>query len=131
MHHAIEIFLREQHEHYHHEGIEYLRNVISSEYVILKLRSSLRAIKRKCITCTRRTAQAEIPEMADLPVERVERIFPFANTGLDYAGPFVVKVGYRKTEKRWLCILHLFGHQSCAPRSRGVAGHAELHECDL
>ena len=104
MHHAIEIFLREQHTNYHHEGIEYLRNVISSEYVILKLRSSLRAIKRKCITCTRRTAQAEIPEMADLPVERVARIFPFANTGLDYAGPFVVKVGYRKTEKRWLCL---------------------------
>ena len=39
--------------------------------------------------------------MADLPNKRLEeRVFPFANTQVDYFGPFEVKL-MRKSMKRW------------------------------
>ena len=43
--------------------------------------------------------------MADLPRERLqERVFPFANTGVEYFGPFEIKF-MRKTMKKWCCLL--------------------------
>ena len=42
--------------------------------------------------------------MADLPKERLEeRVFLFANTGLEYFGSFEVRF-IRKSMKRWCCL---------------------------
>ena len=42
--------------------------------------------------------------MADLPKGRLEeRVFPFANTGVDYFGPFEVRF-MRKSMKQWCCL---------------------------
>ena len=42
--------------------------------------------------------------MTDLPKERLEeRFFPFANTGVDYFGPFEVRFT-RESLKRWCCL---------------------------
>ena len=42
--------------------------------------------------------------MADLPEERLEeRVFPFANTRLDYFGSFKVRF-MKKSMKRWCCL---------------------------
>ena len=38
--------------------------------------------------------------MADLPEERLDASTAFTNVGVDYFGPFIVKVG-RRNEKRW------------------------------
>ena len=44
------------------------------------------------------------PFIADLPKERLkEKIFPFANTGVDYFGPFEVRF-MRKSMKRYSCL---------------------------
>ena len=42
--------------------------------------------------------------IADLPKERSEeKVFPFANTGVDNFGPFEVRF-MRKSMKRWFCL---------------------------
>ena len=41
--------------------------------------------------------------MADLPEERSVASTVFANVGVDYFGPFTVKI-CRRNEKRWCCL---------------------------
>ena len=41
--------------------------------------------------------------MADLPEERLDASTAFTNVGVDYFGPFIVKIG-RRNEKRWCCL---------------------------
>ena len=41
--------------------------------------------------------------MADLPEERLDASTAFTNVGIDYFGPFLVKIGDRN-EKRWCCL---------------------------
>ena len=48
-------------------------------------------------------AQTITPVMAELPTERFDASTAFANVGVDYFGPFTVKIG-RRNEKRWCCL---------------------------
>ena len=79
----------------------YLRALVQQQFAIVKLRTALRSIVSKCVTCRKRRAETLNTMMSDLPRERLafkER--PFTNTGIDYFGPFYVAVK-RSTGKRW------------------------------
>ena len=41
--------------------------------------------------------------MAGLPEKRLDASTAFANVGVDYFGPFIVKIE-RRNEKRWCCL---------------------------
>ena len=43
------------------------------------------------------------PVIAELPTEKLVASSAFANVGVDYFGPFTVKIG-RRNEKRWCCL---------------------------
>ena len=102
-HHAVELFLQNEHKDNQHEGIEHVRNIVQQEMWILGIRNALTSIKNKCVTCRNGRAQAIAPVMADLPEERLDASTAFTNVGVDYFGPFTVKIG-RKNEKRWCCL---------------------------
>ena len=92
------------HESNYHEGTEYVRSILQQKYWIIGLRNALRNVKMKCVKCRKQQVGGIQPFMADLPKERLEeRIFPFANTGVDYFGPFEVRF-MRKSMKRWCCL---------------------------
>ena len=60
-----------------------------------------RKIINKCVICRRRNAKVQSQKMADLPKDRVlPEKPPFSNVGMDYFGPFEVKVG-RSLVKRY------------------------------
>ena len=100
-HPAVRLFLEHLHEKHYHQGVEYLRALIRQKFAIVKLRTTLRTIQTRCVTCRKRKAETLTPIMADLPKERLAFTSrPFTNTGLDYFGPFYVSVK-RSTEKRW------------------------------
>lgn len=67
--------------------IQYLRDM----YWITGLRSAMRMYIRKCVRCTIHRKNVAKQIMADLPQTRVQMSRPFANCGVDYAGPFSLK----------------------------------------
>ena len=96
-HHAVELFLRNEHKDNQHEGTEHVRNIVQQKIWILGIRNAIRSIKNKCVTCRKGRAQTIAPVMADLPQERLDASTAFTN--VDYFGPFIVKIG-RNNEKR-------------------------------
>ena len=102
-HHAVELFLRNEHKDNQHEGTEHVRNIVQQKIWILSIRKALRSIKNKCVTCRKSRAQTIAPVMADLPEERLDVSTAFKNVGVDYVGFFILKNGRRK-EKRWCCL---------------------------
>ena len=81
--------IEDAHENNYHEGTEYVRSILQQKYMIIGLQNALRNVKLKCVKCRKQQVGVVQPFMADLPKERLEeRVFPFANTGVDYFGPF-------------------------------------------
>ena len=75
-HHAVELFLRNEHKDNQHEGTEHIRNFIQQKMWILGIRNDLRQIKDKCVTCRKGRAQTIAPVMAELPEERLDASKP-------------------------------------------------------
>ncbi|XP_043474298.1 uncharacterized protein LOC122506270 [Leptopilina heterotoma] len=73
-------------------------------YWILSGRSAIRNVLRKCILCFRLKPTCPTQLMGELPKERVTPSRVFAHTGLDYAGPFAIKISRNKTSKAYLCL---------------------------
>ena len=102
-HHVVELFLQNEHKNSHHEGTEHVRNIVQQKFWILGIRNALGSIRNKWIRCQKGRAQTKTPEMADLPDERLVASTVFSNVGVDYLGPFAVKI-CRRNEKRWCCL---------------------------
>ena len=99
-HHAVESFLRNEHKDNQHEGTE---KHCSTEDVDPGHTKNLENNQDKCVTCRKGRAQSIAPVMADLPEEQLDASTAFSNDGVDYLGPFIVKIG-RRNEKRWCCL---------------------------
>ena len=70
-----------------------------------------RDVCSKCIICRVAAAKAAPQLMGQLPPERVEPDFVFYHTGMDFAGPFLIRKGHvRKPTfiKAFLCIFICF-----------------------
>ena len=81
----------------------HVRNIFQQKMWILGIRNALRSIKKKCVTCRKGRAQTIATVMADLPEERLDASTDLTNVGVDYLGPFIVKIGQRN-EKRCCCL---------------------------
>ena len=101
--HAVELFLPNEHKDNQHEGTEHVINIVQQKMWILIIRNTLRSIKNKCATCRKGRAETITPIMADLPEEWFDASTAVTKFGVDYFGPFIVKIGHR-VEKRW-CFL--------------------------
>ena len=98
-HRAEKLYLNYQHKVFQHEGVEYIRNEVQKRFWIFGLRNALRAVKHNCVRC-RLFNNSKPPQMSALPVDRVtSEVRPFTNTGVDYFGPFEVKLFRRTVEK--------------------------------
>lgn len=88
-----------------HGGVQLMMQFIRQNYWIPKLRNELRNYVHKCVVCVRLNAQLEDQLMSELPAERVQLGKAFLHTGIDYAGPFELKmVGTEKRKKCWIAI---------------------------
>ncbi|XP_055840380.1 uncharacterized protein LOC129907978 [Episyrphus balteatus] len=75
-----------------HGAVQVMMQHIRQKFWIPKIRSELRSYLHKCLVCVRHNHRFEMQLMADLPSERVTAGKTFLHTGVDYAGPFEIKM---------------------------------------
>ena len=63
---------------------------------VLGARRLARYVCKSCVPCRKAAARVETQLMGQLPSTRVTPSPPFSITGIDYAGPFVLKKGHTK-----------------------------------
>lgn len=95
-HHVTKLLIRQYHEERLHDGPSGLLAAIRQRFWITDARSAIRKVTRSCISCFKVKPRKVQPLMGNLPEDRVSAVSPFELTGVDYAGPVMVKEGRHK-----------------------------------
>ena len=84
----VSLLIRKYHEDTLHGGGQLVLNTMREEIWIIGGRDLVRQFIRRCIRCVRFSQQPTSQFLADLPTERITPAKPFAECGIDFAGPF-------------------------------------------
>ncbi|XP_072389396.1 uncharacterized protein [Diabrotica undecimpunctata] len=90
-HHFTDILVRHEHMKLQHAGPQLLLSSLREKYWPLNGRYVVRKVVRNCITCFKAAPKLETYLMGNLPSSRLTPSRPFTHSGLDYAGPFLLK----------------------------------------
>lgn len=98
------------HRRHLHAGCQTLLSILRDKFWIINARSVIRKVVHKCIMCYRNKPRLQEQLMGPLPQERVNASFPFATTGIDYCGPFLItqQIRGRGPIKAYLAIFICF-----------------------
>ena len=90
----------------HASGTNQTLAVLSTRFWIISGREEIQEWEKECNECRRRKAKAAKQIMAPLPQIRLQlSLRPFAQTAVDFGGPFVTIQGRRsRRQKRYLCL---------------------------
>ncbi|XP_062717176.1 uncharacterized protein LOC134292218 [Aedes albopictus] len=100
-HRVTELLLDWYHQKNRHANYETVLNEIRQRFYIVKLRTCLCKTKTRCIWCRVYKCTPVVPKMAPLPRVRLTAyVRAFTFIGIDYFGPYLVKLG-RSAVKRW------------------------------
>uniref|UniRef100_A0A8R1XYB1 Integrase catalytic domain-containing protein n=1 Tax=Onchocerca volvulus TaxID=6282 RepID=A0A8R1XYB1_ONCVO len=103
-----ELLIQQYHEDLFHAGIAHTLAEMRRRFWIPKGRSEVKRVLNKCRACKRWTTKPfKLPDMPNLPENRVIRSRTFAHVGLDYMGPLSVKIDSGLT-KRWVALFTCF-----------------------
>ena len=92
--------IRSTHEKYCHAGAQFVLCNLREKYWIIRGRKTVTRVIQGCIICRRYSAKKFVGASAPLPKARVQGNYVFETTGVDLAGPLVLKGGY----KAWIVI---------------------------
>lgn len=90
-----------------HGSIHLTLATVRQEYWILNARNMVKTHIHKCIVCYRQKPKPLTQLMAPLPEIKTQAILPFIHTGIDFAGPFDIKISTRRnasTAKGYVCV---------------------------
>ena len=106
-HQLTKLIIRSEHCRLMHGGPTMVTASLSCRFHIVGGRRAIRNVTKQCVKYRRVLARPLTQRIGNLPAERITPDRPFANVGLDYAGPFHVKYGYvRKPTivKAYVCV---------------------------
>ncbi|XP_070519743.1 uncharacterized protein [Cardiocondyla obscurior] len=99
-------------DHYHkktlHGGPQLTLSTIRQRYWLMGGRASVKEHIKNCVPCVRWRGTSPHPQMSDLPQARVTVNRPFLNTGVDYAGPLMVKTSKGRGQRAHKAFLAIF-----------------------
>ena len=90
-HRFVEILVRHLHETNLHQGQKGFLAVVRQRFWPLRVKSTIKKVIAKCVTCFRANHTTIEQLMGDLPSYRVQPAPVFHQTGVDFAGPFLIK----------------------------------------
>lgn len=106
-HHVVDLIITHYHVKHLHAGPQLTQAVIAQKYWIMCARSRIRSVIHKCLVCFKHKPRNLTPYMADLPPPRVTPSKVFSSTGMDFCGPFNIKIinlRGNKIVKVYICI---------------------------
>ncbi|XP_062701721.1 uncharacterized protein LOC134285252 [Aedes albopictus] len=86
-----ELLIRHEHQSNLHAGQKALLAIVRQRFWPLQAKNTIRKVIRHCIPCFRANPMKTTQLMSDLPSYRVQPSPAFFHTGIDYAGPFLIK----------------------------------------
>ncbi|XP_060568260.1 uncharacterized protein LOC132726871 [Ruditapes philippinarum] len=100
------LLVKSFHEAGNHYGTNQTLAAMSSRYWLIGGREEIRDWEKKCSKCKKLKAKVLKQVMAPLPPIRLKKSMrAFANSSVDFAGPFLTKQGRGKVrQKRYLCL---------------------------
>ncbi len=90
------LIVSSQHKALLHAGSTLMLSVLGQRFYIIGAKRLIRTVCRSCITCRKVAAKTESQIMGQLPFHRVTPCPPFAKTGMDFAGPLLIKKGHTR-----------------------------------
>ena len=103
-HHVTELIIRHNHRSVGHMGQESVLSSLRERFWVIKGRSAVRRVLRKCVDCQKRKAPTGEQFMAKLPEDSITpHKPPLTYVGVDLFGPIEVKQR-RSRVKRYGCI---------------------------
>ncbi|KRY49296.1 Histone H2A [Trichinella britovi] len=96
--------IRRCHARQLHAGTTHTLAILRQQYWVLKGRTQVKKVIRHCFACRRAMARPIQLRMAALPSSRVVEAAAFAHTGMDFAGPLLIRVGKKATFKCYVCL---------------------------
>ena len=98
------LLIREVHGRLVHAGVSHTLAQLRQKFWVIQGRVAVKQVIGKCSVCRRFEGQPfRLPQMPQLPRERVRQSHPFQFVGLDYLGPFAV-TNSNTTQKVWVCL---------------------------
>ncbi|XP_055543772.1 uncharacterized protein LOC129729285 [Wyeomyia smithii] len=95
-HEVTEMVIRYLHVKNYHAGPNGLLSIVRQELWPTGARTIIKQVVNRCYRCFKQNPKQVNQFMGDLPSYRVTPSPVFAETGIDYAGPFTLKEGVRK-----------------------------------
>ncbi|XP_048506918.1 uncharacterized protein LOC125500006 [Athalia rosae] len=103
-HKLTKLIIRDEHYRHLHTGAQALLASLRTRYWPLAGKNTIRSVLRHCIVCFKNRPNTLNQMMGDLPDARVNPARAFLKCGVDYAGPFSIKISRNKTGKAYLCL---------------------------
>ncbi|GFV15973.1 integrase catalytic domain-containing protein [Trichonephila clavipes] len=89
--HVVNLIISDYHLKLLHAGPQLLQAALREKFWILSARDSVRRVVRRYISCFRNRPKFAEQIMGDLPESRVCPSSVFQRTGIDFAGPFLIR----------------------------------------
>ncbi|XP_063924137.1 uncharacterized protein LOC135138171 isoform X1 [Zophobas morio] len=107
-HHITRLIIKEEHVIQLHSGPTATLSAVRQRFWPLAGKDLVRQVIHNCTICARFKAEQVTPIMGDLPSVRITPARPFLNSGLDYAGPLIIKDGKTRNKKTLKAYIALF-----------------------
>ena len=107
------LYFAYQHVLLSHSGPTLLLAHTGQEVYVPGAKRLARAVSQNCLVCKKAAPRPYQQKMGQLPAPRVTKVLPFIHTGVDYAGPFILRYGNPRkpdTCKAYLAIFFLSNH---------------------